>query len=138
MTLSMLLFITVFVWGLAPILDKLAVQGTAPYIGNIYRSITIAGIMILVAVFSGELKEISKMPTRNILFYVGSGVLAGGIGVVTYYKAMQLAPSSKVVPIAASYPLVTAVLSVIFLGEKITIERLAGIVLIIVGIYLVK
>jgi len=138
MSVNLLLFITVFVWGLAPILDKLAVQGTAPYIGNIYRSVTIAGIMLAVALFSGELKEIVKMPTKNIIFYVASGVLAGGIGVVTYYKAMQMAPSSKVVPIAASYPLVTAILSMIFLSEKITLERLGGIILIIVGIYLVK
>jgi len=134
----MFLVITVFVWGLAPIFDKVAVEGTSPFIGNIYRSLTIAAIMIAIAVFSGEIKVVFRMPVKNVLFYVGSGALAGGIGVVTYYKAMQLAPSSKVVPIAAAYPLVTAVLSMLFLGEKISFERFAGIILIITGIYLVK
>jgi len=138
MNVTMFLVITVFVWGLAPIFDKVAVEGTSPFIGNIYRSFTIAAIMIAIAVFSGEIKVVFRMPVKNILFYVGSGALAGGIGVVTYYKAMQLAPSSKVVPIAAAYPLVTAVLSMLFLGEKISFERFAGIILIITGIYLVK
>jgi len=133
-----LLLLTIVVWGIAPILDKLAVQGTSPMLGNVFRSFTIIMIMLVITLFSGELKSIFKMPAKNVLYYVLSGILAGGIGVIAYYKVLQIAPTSKVVPIAASYPLVTAILSMLFLGEKITPERFIGTILVVTGIYLVK
>ena len=43
-----------------------------------------------------------------------------------------------VVPIAATYPLVTAMLSVLILGEHLTPLRVIGTVLIIVGIWFVQ
>ncbi len=46
--------------------------------------------------------------------------------------------TSKIVPIAASYPLITAVLSIFVLGEQVTLQRIIGIVLTIVGIIMVK
>ncbi|PKN02249.1 MAG: hypothetical protein CVU77_00170 [Elusimicrobia bacterium HGW-Elusimicrobia-1] len=133
-----LLLLTIIVWGIAPIIDKVAVEGTSPYIGNIYRSLTIAFVMVAITFFSGELKYAFKMPMKNALYYVMSGLLAGGIGVIAYYKVLQIAPTSKVVPLAASYPLVTAVLSMAFLGEKVTPARFIGTALIVAGIYLVK
>lgn len=133
-----LLLLTIIVWGIAPIIDKVAVQGTSPYIGNIYRSLTIAFIMLTITFFSGELKMAFKMPLKNALFYVASGLLAGGIGVIAYFKVLQVAPTSKVVPLAASYPLITALLSMAFLGEKVSPARFIGTLLIVAGIYLVK
>ncbi|MDI6757937.1 MAG: EamA family transporter [Endomicrobiia bacterium] len=138
MTVFWLLIITVVVWGVAPIIDKLAVKNTSPFLGNIFRSITITFAMLVITLFSGELKDLLKMPHKNIVYYIISGLLAGGIGVVAYYKMLQLAPTSKVVPLAATYPLVTAILSMLFLSEKVTPERFVGIVLIVSGIYLVK
>jgi bacterial/archaeal transporter family protein len=46
--------------------------------------------------------------------------------------------TSRVVPIVASYPLVTAILSVLVLREGITLQRIAGIMLAVVGIVLIK
>lgn len=138
MIIFWLLLLTVVVWGAAPIFDKLAVQNTSPFLGNIFRSFTIMVVMIMITSLTGELKEIFRMPVKNIGFYILSGILAGGIGVVAYFKVLQIAPTSKVVPLAASYPLVTAILSMTLLGEKISIERFIGIILIVSGIYLVK
>lgn len=138
MNVFWLFVLTVIVWGVAPIVDKLAVRDTSPFLGNIFRSTVIMLIMLLITLFSGELKDLFKMPHKNIVYYAISGLLAGGIGVIAYYKLLQLAPTSKVVPLAASYPLVTAILSMLFLKEKVTPERFFGIILIIAGIYLVK
>jgi transporter family protein len=46
--------------------------------------------------------------------------------------------TSKIVPIAAAYPLITAVLSIVVLGEQVTLQRIIGIILTIIGIILVK
>ncbi len=138
MVIFWLLIITVVVWGIAPIVDKLAVQGTSPFLGNIFRSFTITVVMVIITMISGEAKTLFKMPFKNVIYYIVSGILAGGIGVVAYYRMLQLAPTSKVVPLAASYPLVTAILSIVLLGEQVTPIRFIGTILIVSGIYLVK
>jgi transporter family protein len=56
----------------------------------------------------------------------------------TYYTALKLEATSRIVPIAASYPLVTAILSALILGEGLTVPRLIGTGLIVSGIWLVK
>ncbi|NQT06897.1 MAG: EamA family transporter, partial [Candidatus Omnitrophica bacterium] len=60
------------------------------------------------------------------------------LGMWTYFAALKLGATSKIVPIAAAYPLVTAILSIIILKEGVTIMRFIGTALIIAGIWLVK
>jgi transporter family protein len=68
----------------------------------------------------------------------GSGIMAGLLGMWTYYTVLKMGVTSKVVPIAACYPLVTAVLSVLILREGVTLTRVIGTALIVMGIWLVK
>jgi len=57
---------------------------------------------------------------------------------LTYYSALKLDLSSRVVPLAATYPLVTSLWAYLFLGESLTPQRIIGTILIVVGILLVK
>jgi transporter family protein len=43
-----------------------------------------------------------------------------------------------VVPITASYPLVTILLAALFLGEPLTLSRLFGAALIVGGVYFLR
>ena len=76
--------------------------------------------------------------TLPIIVFAISGLLAGLIGMVTYFILLKVSLASKVVPLVATYPLVTAILSTLFLKEPITIERLLGTVFIVAGVFLVK
>ena len=87
---------------------------------------------------SGRIKAISHMPLKSIIFFAMSGILAGFLGVYFYFQILKNNPSSKIVPLAATYPLVTAILSVIFLKEGFSWSRIIGTVLIVLGILLVK
>lgn len=51
--------------------------------------------------------------------------------------ALNVQDASKVVPITASYPLLTAILSMMFLGERFTAGRVLGTLLIVGGAILV-
>jgi transporter family protein len=64
--------------------------------------------------------------------------MAGILGMWTYYMALKMEATSKVVPIAACYPLVTAFLSVLILNEGLSVSRVIGTALIVAGIWLVK
>jgi len=65
-------------------------------------------------------------------------MMAGLLGMWTYYTALKMEATSKIVPIAACYPLVTAFLSVLILKEGVTFQRIIGTALIVSGIWLVK
>jgi transporter family protein len=75
---------------------------------------------------------------KSFLIFGTSGVMAGLLGMWTYYIVLKMEPTSKIVPIAACYPLVTALLSILILNEGVTIQRVMGTALIVAGIWLVK
>src|SRR5262249_33685780 len=64
---------------------------------------------------------------------LASAALAVG-SLILLYVALGLGAASKVVPVTAAYPAATVVLAAIFLGEHITPMRVAGMVLVIVGV----
>jgi len=77
----------------------------------------------------------------------GLGTLAGPIvggafftilGMYVYYQALGASEASRVVPLCATYPLVAFVLAVVFLRETFTVEKMAGTVLVVGGVYLLS
>jgi transporter family protein len=75
---------------------------------------------------------------KSIIIFGTSGMMAGLLGMWTYYEALKMEATSKIVPIAACYPLVTAFLSFLILKEGVTLPRVIGTALIVGGIWLVK
>jgi drug/metabolite transporter (DMT)-like permease len=67
------------------------------------------------------------------------GILAGCLNTVStlaLYRSFEIGKMSIVAPLSASYPVLTLLLS-FFTGERLTLARLAGIVVTIVGVVLV-
>lgn len=139
MLIVILLILTALLWGTTPILEKtgLTTRGVDPLLGLTIRSIAVAIGVLLITVPTGWIKGVFHIDGKSMAIFVISGIMAGLLGMWTYYGALRIAPASKIVPIAASYPLVTAVLGVLILGEQFTLTRLAGTILIVVGIWLV-
>lgn len=133
-----LLLLTAFFWGAPPIMEKAALGVSDPLAGLTIRQITIALLLLGFVSFSGRWQQVQAISGRDRLLFALSGISAGLLGMITYYYALRITPASKAVPIAASYPLVAAILAFFFLGEKLTATRLAGIVLIISGVWLVR
>jgi transporter family protein len=75
---------------------------------------------------------------KGFLIFGASGLMAGLLGMWTFYAVLKMEPTSKIVPIAACYPLVTALLSVLILNEGVTVQRVMGTALIVAGVWLVK
>ena len=134
----MLLAITALCWGSTPILEKVGLKEVDPFVGVTVRSMAITAVLLAVAALSGRLRDIFSVDLRTVVIFSSSGILAGLLGMWTYFWALKMGATSRVVPIAASYPLVTALLGMLLLGEQVTLLRFVGIVLIVVGIWLVK
>ena len=135
---TLLLVITALLWGATPIIEKIGLAKVDPLVGVTVRSTVVTIGLFILLLFMGKGRELIEVSGRNILLFGASGVMAGLLGMWTYYMALRMEATSKIVPIAASYPLVTAFLSVLILGEGVTLSRVAGTALIVSGIWLVK
>ena len=134
---TFLIMTTVF-WGMAAIFDKLALGKIAPFTGMMVRQFILTGILLVIGVTTGRIGSMGSLDTRSIVFFALSGICGGAAGLWTYYHALRLGGASLVVPITATYPLVTVLLSWLILQEGLTLSRVIGTALIVVGVWLVK
>lgn len=138
MVIILLLIVTALLWGGTPILEKVALTKVDPLVGVTLRSAVVtAGLFILTFVL-GKGKALIGVDGKSLLLFGASGMMAGLLGMWTYYAALKMEATSKIVPIAASYPVVTALLSVLILREEVTLPRVVGTTLIVIGIWFVK
>ncbi len=133
-----LLVVTAVLWGATPIIEKIGLTKVDPLVGVTIRSTIVTVGLFILTIVLGRGKALMEVDGRTFLIFGTSGVMAGLLGMWTYYIVLKMEPTSKIVPIAACYPLVTALLSVLILKEGVTIQRVIGTALIVTGIWLVK
>jgi len=69
---------------------------------------------------------------------VFGGFIGSFVGQIAFYHGLKVGEVSKVAPIAGSFPLIAAILGIVFLGESVTITKAIGIFLIISGIFFLR
>ncbi len=133
-----LLIITTLLWGATPIIEKVGLAKVDPLIGVTVRSAVVTAGLFILTFLLGKGRALIEADGKSFLLFGASGVMAGLLGMWTYYSALKIGATSKIVPIAACYPLVTALLSVLVLREGVTLPRVIGTALIVTGVWLVK
>jgi transporter family protein len=134
----LLAIITMFFWGIAPIFGKIGLTKISPLLGLAIRSFVISAILIVFIFATGTYKEFSDITFKGFSFIALEGIFASLIGHFAYYYALKLGETSKVVPIASAFPVITAVVAILFLSEKFTAFKGGGIALIIAGLLLLR
>ncbi|OGP75071.1 MAG: hypothetical protein A2V86_10115 [Deltaproteobacteria bacterium RBG_16_49_23] len=134
----LLLTITALLWGATPILEKMGLAKVDPLVGVTIRSAIVTLGLLILTFLLGKGRALVSLDGKSILLFGASGMMAGLLGMWTYYMALQMEATSKIVPIAACYPLVTALLSVLILNEGLNTSRVIGTALIVSGIWLVR
>ena len=138
MPLKVLLFFTVLLWGSTPLFEKLALRGAAPLNVLWIRTAFITVCVAAVAAATGQIGQVARMEGRILFFTLLSGLTGGVLGLTAYFYALQKGHASLVVPLTATYPLVTVLLSVLLLGEPVTPAKIAGVILIVAGVMLLS
>jgi len=138
MVVIVLLIVTTLLWGFTPILEKVALTKVDPLVGVTIRSALVTAGLFILTFLVGKGKALVEVDGRSFLLFGASGMMAGLLGMWAYYAALKMEATSKIVPIAASYPLVTALLSVLILREEVTLPRVVGTAFIVIGIWFVK
>ena len=133
-----LALLTAFIWGFVPFLEKIGLSSVEPTAAYLVRcSGVFLGVVILVA-FTPQFPSFGKMGIKAIVFLVLAGILAGVVAQLVFYKALKMGEISRIIPVTCCYPLFSFLLGWIFLGEEITLSKVAGMLLILGGILLLK
>ena len=128
-------FGSAFFAGITAILAKIGIKNTDSNLATAIRTIVILIFSWLMVFIVGSFNTIAELTTKSLIFLILSGV-ATGLSWLCYFKALQLGNVNKVTPIDKSSTILTMILAMIFLGEKITILKIVSIILIGVGTYL--
>ena len=130
-------FLALIGFGSGAICDKLALRGLPASGAVIARSLMTAVIFAGYGAFAGHFRRIAAAPAIPLAWLVAGVVVNPVLGQLALFKALKFGEASRVIPIAASYPVVTVILAALFLGEKLTAPKVAGVLCIVVGIGLV-
>ena len=98
------------------------------------------GVLVVVALaavlYAGEW-DTSHLTGRHALYVYVAGV-ALAVGILAYYRALELGPVSVVVPIFGMFIVGSAAVGVAFLDESLTARKVVGVALAVVAVYLVS
>jgi bacterial/archaeal transporter family protein len=129
--------LTILAWGAWGAVSKIASAGVDAYTNQFFFSIGLLPLMVLVWWWSRNMKR-SQGNTKGVAWAFLTGIL-GGIGNIAFFHALIIGgKASIVVPATALFPLVTVILAVVFLHERINTRQRVGLVLALAAIYLLS
>ena len=115
------------------ILGKLGVAEINSNLATLIRTVTIVVCVACLVAVRGEWEPISRFSRFGTAMLVLSG-LATGLSWLCYYRALQLAPASKVAPIDKLSVAIVIVFAILFLGDPLSWKVAIGGLLIVVGV----
>ena len=117
---------------LTAVLAKIGVEGVPSNLATAIRTVVVVVFAWVIAIAAGEHRVLGTLSRRSVVFLVLSA-LATGVSWLAYYRALQLAPASRVAPIdKLSLPL-TLLFAAVFLGEAMTWRLVLGVALMTAG-----
>jgi bacterial/archaeal transporter family protein len=125
-----------FFAGLTAILGKMGVAGVNSNLATLIRTLVILVFTAVLVAARAQWQTPNMIAGRTWLFLVLSG-LATGASWLCYYRALQLAPASKVAPVDKLSVVVAIVLGLVFLNEPMSAKLAIGAALIVSGTWLI-
>jgi Predicted membrane protein len=119
---------------LTSILGKIGVENVNSNLATAIRTVVVlvlAWVIVFATRTHGAITEISR---RSLVFLVLSGI-ATGLSWLCYYRALQMGPASRVIPIDKSSVVFGMILAFVVLGETLTVKAIIGGALIAAGTF---
>lgn len=120
-------------YGLEPIVAKLILERNDPMQVQFMRY-SIAAILLLPLLFTKPIKRLTKKQIFHILLL---GFLGMGIASPLFYLGLKLTTGLNATLIEKSYPFLVFILAFFCLKERITIRKVFGTSLVILGVVLI-
>jgi bacterial/archaeal transporter family protein len=124
-----------FFAALTAIFGKVGVSDINSDLATFYRTLIILGVSALLVSARQEWQAPAALSSRGLLFLVLSGI-ATGLSWLCYFRALQMAPASRVAPIDKLSVVLVVLFAALLLGERLTWKVGVGSVLITGGVIL--
>jgi transporter family protein len=131
---------TIVLWGTWGFVSKIASAGMDAYINQLLYTAGLLPLLIFVAwtVRRARLNEASDKRRKGVFWAFLTGIL-GGVGNLAFFQALVKGGKASVVaPVTALFPMVTVLLALVFLGERLGKVQWLGLMLAFVAIYLLS
>jgi transporter family protein len=122
--------------GATAILAKIGVEGIDSNLATFYRTLIVLAFIGVIVSARGDWSGIGTVTVRSWGFLALSGI-ATAASWLCYYRALQLAPASRVAPVDKLSLVVAIALGVSVLGEPLTARFLLGALLVVAGIFVI-
>jgi drug/metabolite transporter (DMT)-like permease len=134
---TLYLVLTGFFLGTTAIWVKMVGSSISPFMLTIFRALVSCALIFLLILFTKDMKtlETLEIKRRHLLYFLAAGFFGVTIGFGFYIKSLYYIPVANAVILVHVYPLVTALLSWVFLKERITKWELVALILVLLGIW---
>jgi drug/metabolite transporter (DMT)-like permease len=123
-------------WGASPVLVKRGLVNSNVSAATLYQQAAILLTLILFALLEGNLFS-GKISQTAVFVFAATGVVGAYLGRTLFVKSVAQIGASRAQSLNNSSPLVTVLLAALFLGERLTPMILAGVVLIVSGVFFI-
>lgn len=132
-----LTLVTIFLWGLIPIFDKLALThfSASPLLGIAIRTLGVSAIAVPLALTIGKGARMAReMSPLAIGLFLASGITSMLLAQYCYYLLLQRADVSRLFPfLFSAAPVVTMLIGVFGLKETLSAKQIFGACMVVVG-----
>src|SRR5579859_1774066 len=117
--------LSAFFAALTAILAKIGIKDINSNLATAIRTIVILLFAWGIVFFQGTYKQIHSISQFSLIFLILSGI-ATGLSWLFYFRALQLGNASQVAPIDKLSLIITILLAVIILKERVTLTIIIG------------
>lgn len=131
--------LTIVLWGTWGLVSKIASAGEDAYMNQLLYTAGLIPLIILVAItVRRQQREQTSGRAIGIFWAFLTGIL-GGLGNIAFFQALVSGGKASVVaPVTALFPMVTVLLALLFLKEKLGRTQLLGLALAFAAIYMLS
>ena len=119
---------------LTGIFAKIGMEGINSNLATAIRTVVVLVLAWGIVFLTGKQAGIADITAKGWTYLILSGA-ATGLSWLCYFYALQLGEASKVIPIDKFSVVLSMVLAFIVLGEKVTMTKIIGGVLITLGTF---
>ncbi|MCC8161051.1 MAG: DMT family transporter [Oscillospiraceae bacterium] len=128
------LVLSAFIYGLAPLLAKIAYEGGVNGMTLTFlRTVLTVPLLFVLMLLRGQSFKLTLREFGNIAILA---VLGGSLSMISLYAAYDYISTGLATTLHFIYPLIIVIVSALIYKEKITKMKLAAVMLVTVGIFL--
>ena len=124
---------TILCWGFGIVLFKIILSTNDPYILTAGRMLFLLPTLSILSLIPYGNKSPEKIKKIQLITVLLSGLISLGIGDTLLYLALDSTNTNIVAPLTSLTPIFSAIIAILFLGEKVSKKTIIATVLVTAG-----